>query len=77
MFAMRQIIENPQEVVSIPRELRNRRIEVIFIAMDEASEQTPCNTSKIDIVDAFRGKGKGGAVARLLEDRQFDREKEV
>ena len=76
MFAMRKIIENPYESVSIPPELRNRRIEVIFIAMDEDSEQMPGKTSTKDIVDAFRGKGKGGAVARLLEDRQYDREKE-
>lgn len=27
-------------------------------------------------IDAFRGRGKGGATARLLEERQKDRETE-
>ncbi len=38
MFAIRQIIEDPQEVIPIPMELRHRRTEVIFIAMDEDME---------------------------------------
>ena len=29
-----------------------------------------------DPIAAFRGQGKGGATARLLEERQRDREKE-
>ena len=35
MYAFRQIIEDPQDVVAIPPELRHRRTEVIFIAIDE------------------------------------------
>lgn len=31
----------------------------------------------LSAIDAFRGKGKGGAVSRLLADRQADREQEV
>ena len=29
-----------------------------------------------DPIEAFRGRGKGGGTARLLEDRQADRERE-
>jgi hypothetical protein len=76
MFAIRQIIEDTQEVIPIPYELRHRRVEVIFIALDPESEQPSLNPAPTDAVDAFRGKGKGGAVARLLLDRQSDREKE-
>ncbi len=35
MFAIRQIIEDPQDVIPIPPELRHRRTEVIFIAIDQ------------------------------------------
>jgi AbrB family looped-hinge helix DNA binding protein len=29
-----------------------------------------------DPIDAFRGRGKGGSVERLLQDRKHDRERE-
>lgn len=77
MFAIRQIIEDPQEVIPILHELRHRRTEVIFIVLDQESEQPSPNLSQVDAIEAFRGKGKGGAVARLLLDRQSDHEKEV
>lgn len=77
MFAIRQIIEDPQEVIPIPPELRHRRTEVIFIALDQGLEPSMVDTSKVDVIDAFRGKGKGGATARLLMDRQSDREQEA
>jgi hypothetical protein len=37
MLAMRQIIENPQEVIVVPPEFRNRPIEVIFMTIDSES----------------------------------------
>ena len=76
MFAVRQIINDPQDVIPIPPELRHRRIEVIFMAMDEETK-THFAPSPTDAIEAFRGKGKGGAVARLLMDRQSERENEV
>jgi hypothetical protein len=77
MFAVRQIIEDPQDVISIPPELRHRRMEVIFIVLDQESE-TPAPVESLgNAIEAFRGKGKGGAVARLLKDRQADREREA
>jgi hypothetical protein len=39
MFAIRQIIEDPQDVIPIPPELRHRLIEVIFIAIDQEPER--------------------------------------
>ena len=76
MFAIRQIIDDPQDVIPIPPELRHRRTEVIFMAMDEETK-THFAPSPTDAIEAFRGKGKGGAVARLLMDRQSERENEV
>ena len=39
MFAVRQIIEDPADVIAVPAEMRHRRTEVIFIAMDDAPPQ--------------------------------------
>ncbi|MEI6415617.1 MAG: hypothetical protein WCP34_15345 [Pseudomonadota bacterium] len=38
MFAIRQIIEDPQDFIPIPPELRHRRTEVIFIAVDQEGD---------------------------------------
>ena len=77
MFAIRQIIEDPQDVIAIPPELRHRRTEVIFIALDNVPEHRIADPSPTDTIEAFRGKGKGGAVERLLRDRRADREREA
>ena len=79
MFAIRQIIDDPQDVIPIPPELRHRRTEVIFIVMDEEIKDhltsSPIDAIE-DAIESFRGKGKGGAVTRLLMDRQSDREQD-
>ncbi|OAI20643.1 MULTISPECIES: hypothetical protein [Methylomonas] len=77
MFAIRQIIEDPQDVITFPTELRHRRTEVIFIALDEGLEQVAITSQPTDAINAFRGKGKGGAAERLLMDRRVDREREA
>lgn len=74
MFAIRQIIDDPQDAIPIPPELRHRRTEVIFIAMDDEEGKAHLTPSPLDAIEAFRGKGKGNAVTRLLVDRHFDRE---
>jgi hypothetical protein len=78
MYAIRQIIENPQEVIPVPPELRHRRTEVIFIALEQDSERPAVGQPEADrdAIEAFRGKGKGGTVAALLADRAADRERE-
>jgi hypothetical protein len=49
MFAIRQIIDDPQEVIAIPPELRHRRTEVIFIALDYDKQTiTTVNTPRAD-----------------------------
>ena len=70
MFAIRQIIEDPQDSIPVPSELRHRRTEVIFIPLDQEPQQPTPMTSQIYVIEAFRGKG--GAAARLLTDRQAD-----
>ena len=96
MYAIRQIIEDPQDSIPVPPELRHIPTEVIFIRLDsEAAKANPRagwfdgyevegdgdafevpadNKKTTHPIAAFRGKGKGGAVARLLADRQADRE---
>ena len=34
MFALRQIIEDPQDVIAVPPEFRHRPIEIIFMALE-------------------------------------------
>jgi hypothetical protein len=104
MFAIRQMIDDPQDFIAVPSELRHRPTEVIFIALDSApefatvapdqpslaalagrgqGERLECaahgesETSHADCIDAFRGKGKGGTVTRLLQDRHSDREQKA
>lgn len=88
MFVVRQMIEDLPECIPVPPELRHRPSEVIFIALDEA---TGISAGKVSsggqgpaealeraaaAIAGFRGKGKGGAVARLLQDRQSDLEQD-
>ena len=42
MYALRQIYDYPQEMIPVPKQMRNHRIEVTFIALDE--EPTTNNT---------------------------------
>jgi hypothetical protein len=82
MFAIRQIIENPQEAIPVPPEMRHRPTEVIFIALDAPATVTPGNEPARsgqpadDPIGRFCGSGPGGATARLLADRQAERERE-
>jgi len=46
MYAIRQIIDDPQEMIPVPVELRHRRAEVIFIAMDQDVSEPAPMTSK-------------------------------
>ncbi len=34
MFVLRQIIEDPQDVIAVPVEFRHRPIEIIFMALE-------------------------------------------
>ena len=55
MLAIRQIIEDPQDVIAIPPEFRHRRTEVIFMALEPEStivERKP-GVLKGQLGDAF------------------------
>ena len=41
MFAIRQIIEDPQDSIPVPPEVRHQSTEVIFIRLDPDKIQTP------------------------------------
>ena len=83
MFAIRQIYDDTPEFIPVPLELRHRPTEVIFIALDSAPEVATVALTGDEqgkrlehaeaAIAAFRGKGKGGAVARLLQDRERDK----
>ncbi|WP_411726057.1 type II toxin-antitoxin system Phd/YefM family antitoxin [Methyloglobulus sp.] len=50
--------------------------EAFSQGLETAKQQTSLAAAQAAIA-AFRGKGKGGAVERLLEDRRIDREREA
>ena len=56
MFAIRQIIDDPQDVISIPFELRHRRVEVIFIALDEKPTTINAITPRADWFKNYNAK---------------------
>ncbi|QFY89840.1 hypothetical protein D5125_10235 [Magnetovirga frankeli] len=70
MFAIRQVISDPEEWIAVPPEMRHRPTEVIFIAMD-APAKPPLNIED-DPIRSFCGCGSGGSTERLLEERQKD-----
>lgn len=51
MIAIRQIHEQLADVIQVPEELRNRRTEVIFLAIDAAESVTPSAQGKADTPD--------------------------
>lgn len=67
------------EPISITRRGRPGVYVVSKQEYDELTKLLAINQSQVDIekakaaVAAFRGKGKGGAVERLLDDRRTDR----
>lgn len=72
MLASRRIFDDPEDLIPLPPELRHRRTEVIFIALDQESEAAPIVTDALDPIQRFRGKGRGGSVAALLGDREIE-----
>ena len=60
MFALRQIIEDPQDVIAVPVEFRHRPIEIIFMALesnapDLLAQNGMTATSKILRANWFEG----------------------
>ena len=41
MVALRQIIEDPQDVIAVPVEFRHRPIEIIFMALESITPDLP------------------------------------
>jgi hypothetical protein len=73
MLAIRQIIEDPQDVIAIPPEFRHRRIEVIFMAIDslpEQPEQTSKKHSLMSLAGCWEGETLGHAYQSDCETRR-------
>ncbi|MCX7066479.1 MAG: hypothetical protein NTW85_02105 [Methylococcales bacterium] len=45
MFALRQIIEDPQDVIAVPPEFRHRPIEIIFMTLESNATDLPVQQS--------------------------------
>lgn len=60
MLAIRQIIEDPQDVIAIPPEFRHRRTEVIFMALEPeatilSQQNCAAETVKVPRANWFKG----------------------
>lgn len=74
MFAIRQIIEDPQDVIPIPPELRHRRTEVIFIAIDQEPE-APTLAQQKPTLASLAGCWEGDPLERTAQgDYEIRRE---
>lgn len=62
MFAIRQIIEDPQDFIPIPQELRHRRTEVIFLEIEPEST-IPTATQKTTLA-SLAGCWEGESLKR-------------
>jgi hypothetical protein len=63
MLAIRQIIEDPQDVIAVPPEFRHRRTEVIFMALDLLPEQ-PAPAGKKHTLMSLAGCWEGETLER-------------
>lgn len=54
MIALRQIIEDPQDVIPIPPEFRHRRTEVIFMLLEESDTVKKPRANWFDGYDATK-----------------------
>lgn len=54
MLAIRQIIEDPQDVIAIPPEFRHRRTEVIFMALESEPTNLPQQNLAVETVKVLR-----------------------
>lgn len=63
MYAFRQIIEDPQDFVAIPPELRHRRTEVIFIAIDQEVDDFVVSSGQVSLA-SLAGSWEGEPLTR-------------
>ncbi len=63
MFAIRQIIEDPQEMIPVPAELRHRRTEVIFIDMEQDAQMQAKTKAKATLA-SLAGCWQGDVLER-------------
>ncbi len=54
MIALRQIIEDPQEVIAIPPEFRHRKTEVIFMLLEDCETPTQPRANWFNGYDAAK-----------------------
>jgi len=51
MYALRQIYDNPQDFIPVPEKMKNHRMEVIFMALDELPNADDIKKSINPILD--------------------------
>ncbi|MCP4105636.1 MAG: hypothetical protein GY749_08885 [Desulfobacteraceae bacterium] len=65
MNAVRQLYENLPKVINVPDVLKNRRVEVIMLPLDEEDKPEKQNTRrKMNPIDEFIGAWGGEPLVR-------------
>ncbi len=65
MNAVRQVYENLPKMIKVPDVLKNRRVEVIMLPMDEENKPEKQNTRrKTNPIDEFIGAWEGEPLVR-------------
>ena len=54
MYALRQIYDNPQDMIPVPKQMRHHRMEVIFMALDDEPKANTAENKQNPII-AFAG----------------------
>jgi hypothetical protein len=54
MYALRQIYDNPQDMIPVPKQMRHHRMEVIFMALDDEPKANLAENKQNPII-AFAG----------------------
>ena len=69
--AIRKVYRNLPEVIRMPNYLKNRRVEVILLPLDEATQARVKTRKDQNPINEFLGARKGGPLVRL-EQRDYE-----
>jgi hypothetical protein len=64
MEAIRKVYENLPKVIRMPDFLKNRRVEVILLPLDETSEMRQKSHTRGNPIDEFLGAWQGERLVR-------------
>jgi hypothetical protein len=64
MHAVRQIIDDAPDTIPVPPEMRHKRIEILFLPLDEAPTEKDAHGWPIGFFEATAGAWEGEPLTR-------------